>query len=88
MTDSARRRWPRSSSSDLASEIAWSRLPSSSCTSRASNGRRLADIAELADVPAGNVYYYFKTKDDVIAAVVEAHIQQVRTTLATLGSRS
>ena len=46
----------------------------------------LADIAELADVPAGNVYYYFKTKDDVIAAVVEAHIQQVRTTLATLGS--
>jgi TetR/AcrR family transcriptional repressor of nem operon len=44
----------------------------------------LADIAQLADVPAGNVYYYFKTKDDVIAAVVEAHVQQVRSTLASI----
>jgi AcrR family transcriptional regulator len=42
----------------------------------------LADIAKAADVPAGNVYYYFKTKDDVIAAVIEAHAEQVRTTLA------
>ena len=25
----------------------------------------LADIAKVADVPAGNVYYYFKTKDEV-----------------------
>jgi len=32
----------------------------------------LAEIATAADVPAGNVYYYFKTKDDVIAAVIEA----------------
>ncbi len=46
----------------------------------------LADIAQLADVPAGNVYYYFKTKDDVIAAVVEAHVQQVRTTLSSIDS--
>lgn len=46
----------------------------------------LADIAQLADVPAGNVYYYFKTKDDVIAAVVEAHVQQVRTTLESIDS--
>jgi TetR/AcrR family transcriptional regulator, transcriptional repressor for nem operon len=44
----------------------------------------LADIAKLADVPPGNVYYYFKTKDDVIAAVVEAHAQQVKATLASI----
>jgi AcrR family transcriptional regulator len=44
----------------------------------------LADIAKAADVPAGNVYYYFKTKDEVIAAVVEAHVQQVRATLASI----
>ena len=44
----------------------------------------LADIAELADVPAGNVYYYFKTKDEVIAAVVDVHKEQVRATLETL----
>src|SRR5437879_10234974 len=44
----------------------------------------LADIANAADVPAGNVYYYFKTKDDVIAAVIEAHAQQIKTTLASI----
>src|SRR5436190_1322862 len=29
----------------------------------------LAHIAEAADVPVGNVYYYFKTKDDIVGAV-------------------
>src|SRR5215472_11825568 len=47
----------------------------------------LADIAWAADVPAGNVYYYFKTKDEVIAAVIEAHAQQVRTTLAAIDAQ-
>ena len=42
----------------------------------------LAEIAETADVPAGNVYYYFKTKDEVIASVIEAHVQQIRATLS------
>jgi TetR/AcrR family transcriptional regulator, transcriptional repressor for nem operon len=46
----------------------------------------LAGIATAADVPAGNVYYYFKTKDDVIAAVIEAHAQQIKTTLAAIDS--
>ena len=46
----------------------------------------LADIAAAADVPAGNVYYYFKTKDEVIAAVIEAHTQQVKTTLAAINA--
>src|SRR5215469_1814973 len=44
----------------------------------------LADIASAADVPVGNVYYYFKTKDDVVAAVIEAHAQQIKTTLASI----
>jgi TetR/AcrR family transcriptional regulator, transcriptional repressor for nem operon len=47
----------------------------------------LAEIAKVADVPAGNVYYYFKTKDDVIDAVVEAHLEQVRATLASIDAR-
>ena len=47
----------------------------------------LADIAKVADVPVGNVYYYFKTKDEIIAAVVEAHAQQIRTALALIGAR-
>src|SRR5215472_5007096 len=47
----------------------------------------LADIAQAADVPPGNVYYYFKTKDEVIAAVIEAHVQQIKTTLAFIDTR-
>jgi TetR/AcrR family transcriptional repressor of nem operon len=47
----------------------------------------LADIANAADVPPGNVYYYFKTKDDVIAAVIQAHAQQIKTTLAAIDTR-
>jgi TetR/AcrR family transcriptional repressor of nem operon len=47
----------------------------------------LAEIARLADVPPGNVYYYFKTKDDVIAAVISAHEQEIRTTLAAIDAR-
>jgi AcrR family transcriptional regulator len=47
----------------------------------------LAEIAKAADVPAGNVYYYFKTKDDVIAAVIDAHAEQIKTTLASIDSR-
>jgi AcrR family transcriptional regulator len=30
----------------------------------------LTEIAEAADIPIGNVYYYFKTKDDLVRAVV------------------
>ena len=47
----------------------------------------LADIAKAADVPPGNVYYYFKTKDDVIAAAIGAHAQQVKTTLGAIDAR-
>lgn len=31
----------------------------------------LANIATLADVPLGNVYYYFKSKDSITLAVIE-----------------
>lgn len=31
----------------------------------------LANIATLAEVPLGNVYYYFKSKDSIILAVIE-----------------
>ncbi|MFF6787714.1 TetR/AcrR family transcriptional regulator [Streptomyces filamentosus] len=33
----------------------------------------LADIAREADVPVGNVYYYFKTKDELVLAALSAH---------------
>jgi AcrR family transcriptional regulator len=47
----------------------------------------LAEIAEAADVPLGNVYYYFKTKDDIVAAVVEARSDQLRSATAALQRR-
>jgi TetR/AcrR family transcriptional regulator, transcriptional repressor for nem operon len=37
----------------------------------------LADIAQAADVPLGNVYYYFKSKDELIRAVVADHTEEV-----------
>jgi TetR/AcrR family transcriptional regulator, transcriptional repressor for nem operon len=42
----------------------------------------LADIAALAEVPLGNVYYYFRTKDDLLAAVVEAHLHEIQARFA------
>ncbi|MEZ0113522.1 TetR/AcrR family transcriptional repressor of nem operon [Catenulispora sp. EB89] len=33
----------------------------------------LNDIAQAADVPLGNVYYYFKTKDQLVEAALGAH---------------
>lgn len=50
----------------------------------------LADIAQAADVRVGNVYYYFKTKDDIIAAVVQARVDELEAAFATLerGHRS
>jgi AcrR family transcriptional regulator len=43
----------------------------------------LADIARVADVPVGNVYYYFKTKDELVAAAIDAHAEDIQRTLAS-----
>ena len=44
----------------------------------------IGDIARVADVPPGNVYYYFKTRDEIIEAVVQFHLQTIRATLASI----
>lgn len=44
----------------------------------------IADIAKAAEVPVGNVYYYFKTKDQLIEAAVEAHRHRLGHLLAEL----
>src|SRR5690242_16622360 len=36
----------------------------------------LAEVAERADVPAGNVYYYFKTKDELVGAVLASYLDE------------
>jgi AcrR family transcriptional regulator len=42
----------------------------------------LAEVAERADIPPGNVYYYFKAKDDLVRAVVDDYVGQARSMLA------
>ena len=44
----------------------------------------LADIAAAAGIPLGNVYYYFKTKDALVQAVVEAHLAEASAMLAAI----
>ncbi|MFD6910986.1 TetR/AcrR family transcriptional regulator [Streptomyces virginiae] len=44
----------------------------------------LADIAQAAEVPVGNVYYYFKTKDDLVEAAIDAHAENLRAMIASL----
>jgi TetR/AcrR family transcriptional regulator, transcriptional repressor for nem operon len=44
----------------------------------------LADVANAADVPLGNVYYYFKTKDELVQAVIDAHADAIRAMLDSL----
>jgi len=42
----------------------------------------LAAVAERAQVPLGNVYYYFRTKDALLAAVIQAHLQDLQALFA------
>ncbi|RCG28644.1 TetR/AcrR family transcriptional regulator [Sphaerisporangium album] len=44
----------------------------------------LADIARAAGVPVGNVYYYFKTKDELVEAAIESHADGLKTLIAAL----
>ncbi len=44
----------------------------------------IADIARAAHVPVGNVYYYFKTKDELVAAAIDGHAQDVDAVLRSL----
>jgi AcrR family transcriptional regulator len=44
----------------------------------------LADIAKEARVPLGNVYYYFKTKDEIGDAIVELRVSRFKKLLQEL----
>jgi AcrR family transcriptional regulator len=46
----------------------------------------IADIAQAADIPVGNVYYYFKTKDELVAAAIDSRAGDVRALLESLES--
>jgi AcrR family transcriptional regulator len=44
----------------------------------------IADVAEASDVPLGNVYYYFKSKDELVAAAIDSYAQESRERLSSL----
>jgi TetR/AcrR family transcriptional regulator, transcriptional repressor for nem operon len=48
----------------------------------------LAEIAQDADVPPGNVYYYFKTRDELIEAVIDTKINELGHALDSLSARA
>jgi TetR/AcrR family transcriptional repressor of nem operon len=48
----------------------------------------LADIAQAAKVPLGNVYYYFKTKQDLAQAVIEEQLHEFKELSTELDKKS
>lgn len=42
------------------------------------NQTSFTDIASAAGLPRGNFYYYFKTKDDILQAVIQARLDDLR----------
>jgi TetR/AcrR family transcriptional repressor of nem operon len=48
----------------------------------------LAQVATDADVPPGNLYYYFKTREDLVSAVIDARLGEIRALLAELDTKS
>ncbi len=44
----------------------------------------IADIAKAARVPLGNVYFYFKTKDEIGGAIVELRVSRFKKLLQDL----
>lgn len=49
---------------------------------RGYNQTSFTDIAAAAGIPRGNFYYYFKSKDDILGAVIDARIEGIRALLA------
>ena len=47
-------------------------------------GTTLADIAQQAQVPLGNIYYHFRTKEALVEAVIQVHLQELQSLFARL----
>jgi TetR/AcrR family transcriptional regulator, transcriptional repressor for nem operon len=48
----------------------------------------IAEVAERAHVPPGNVYYYFKTKDDLVGAVLDTYADEAARLVSTFERRA
>ena len=50
--------------------------------SRGYNQTSFSDISEQTGIPRGNFYYYFKTKEDILQAVIDARVDEYNQILA------
>ncbi|MCU0971329.1 MAG: TetR/AcrR family transcriptional regulator, partial [Gammaproteobacteria bacterium] len=41
------------------------------------NRTSFTDVVDAADVPRGNIYYYFRTKEDILHAAVEYRLEVI-----------
>ncbi len=51
--------------------------------SRGYNQTSFSDISDETGIPRGNFYYYFKTKEDILAAVVDSRLSDFKEMLKT-----
>ena len=47
----------------------------------------IAEVAERAHIPPGNVYYYFKTKDELVGAVLDSYAAEAARLIEALERR-
>jgi len=45
---------------------------------RGYNQTSFRDISDMTGIPRGNFYYYFKTKDDILGAVVDSRLRGIK----------
>lgn len=55
---------------------------------RGYNQTSFHEIADASGVPKGNFYYYFRSKDELLKAVIEDRVVRLEALLADWGSRS
>jgi AcrR family transcriptional regulator len=41
------------------------------------NRTSFSDVVDAANVPRGNIYYYFKTKDEILAAAIQYRLERI-----------
>jgi len=46
------------------------------------NRTSFSDVVEAAQVPRGNIYYYFKSKDEILRAVIRTRLETINNMLA------
>lgn len=49
---------------------------------RGYDGTSFSNIVEASGLYRGNIYHYFKTKDDILKAVIDQHLDEYRSLLA------